>query len=388
MLSKYILLVVLLSFVKSGLCDPFNLHGTYGVFSSNHFPSYYDNNLNQTWTITVSKGLKVALIFTAFDIEDSYSQDTLCPFDHVQIFDGELDSNITSKRLCGNPTYYPDDAPALYSTVFTTTGNVMTLKFETDYSNNLPDISPLMGFRAVYKAEDRDECQELEVEYDESEFPEEIGKCDHHCINYMGGYTCNCKDGYELHEDGYTCVGKCSGIRLSSSSGVITSPGYPDAYPKLTDCDWTIETEVGQVIELSFDEEYDIEDYNAIVCPYDWIKVDVGSGLSNGHCGPTAPNSIVSTGNIVKIQFHSDKVTEMKGFKLTYASRGIYCDLPVEPEHGRVVETFGAENGRLPFDSVVVFECENNYEMLGVHKVTCLKDGTFDDDIPTCIPHK
>ena len=64
---------------------------------------------------------------------------------------------------------------------------------------------------------------------------------------------------------------------------------------------------------------------------------------------------------------------------------GIYCDPPEPPEHGRVLEAYGAENGRLPYDSVVVFECETAYEMKGEHKITCLKDGTFDDEVPTCV---
>lgn len=62
--------------------------------------------------------------------------------------------------------------------------------------------------------------------------------------------------------------------------------------------------------------------------------------------------------------------------------------MPPAPSSGRIIETYGDEDGYLPFDSVVVFECEIGYEMVGVHKITCLKDGSFDDKIPSCISKK
>lgn len=33
-------------------------------------------------------------------------------------------------------------------------------------------------------------------------------KCDHKCISYDGVSQCACRDGYQLHLNGYSCVGK------------------------------------------------------------------------------------------------------------------------------------------------------------------------------------
>ena len=33
-------------------------------------------------------------------------------------------------------------------------------------------------------------------------------KCDHKCISYDGVSHCVCHDGYRLHMNGYSCVGK------------------------------------------------------------------------------------------------------------------------------------------------------------------------------------
>lgn len=325
------------------------------------------------------------LYFTFFDLEDS-SSSARCGQDYVEIFDGEVAANNSLGRLCGNPVVYPRQAPRLFNQMFSSTGNTLVLRFVTDYSNDLVDVPPPKGFQAHYFAEDRDECEELQDKFDHSDAPETVGKCSHYCNNFMGGYQCSCKQGYRLHQNGYTCVGKCSGISLRAPFGTIVSPGYPNMYPKLTDCDWTIETRVGQVIQINFEGEFGIESHYSGTCPYDWLKIEDGK-VTKTFCGNTTPaSSVVSTGNLLKIYFHSDFVTEMQGFKISYKSRGVFCDIPVPPEHGRIVETYGAVRGNLPFDSVVVFECEVGYDMQGVHKIACLKDGSFDDKVPTCLP--
>ena len=31
--------------------------------------------------------------------------------------------------------------------------------------------------------------------------------CTHNCVNNAGSYTCNCRSGYRLHSNGYSCNG-------------------------------------------------------------------------------------------------------------------------------------------------------------------------------------
>ena len=34
------------------------------------------------------------------------------------------------------------------------------------------------------------------------------GNCDHGCVNEVGGYTCECNEGFQLQADNKTCSGK------------------------------------------------------------------------------------------------------------------------------------------------------------------------------------
>ena len=42
------------------------------------------------------------------------------------------------------------------------------------------------------------------TEYDECSNPQEHG-CEHECFNTLGGYSCQCRIGYELHSDEKRC---------------------------------------------------------------------------------------------------------------------------------------------------------------------------------------
>ena len=44
-------------------------------------------------------------------------------------------------------------------------------------------------------------------EYDECSNPGEHG-CEHECFNTLGGYSCQCRIGYELHSDEKRCESK------------------------------------------------------------------------------------------------------------------------------------------------------------------------------------
>lgn len=57
------------------------------------------------------------------------------------------------------------------------------------------------------------------------------GNCQHECVNTLGSYICTCHNGYTLHENGRDCIeGGCK-YEISSPSGTLTSPNYPDYYP-------------------------------------------------------------------------------------------------------------------------------------------------------------
>ena len=50
--------------------------------------------------------------------------------------------------------------------------------------------------------EDFDECQEGRDQTEGKAF------CEQECVNTLGSYICQCREGFELHPDGKTCIGK------------------------------------------------------------------------------------------------------------------------------------------------------------------------------------
>ncbi|CAK8673722.1 unnamed protein product [Clavelina lepadiformis] len=362
--------------------------GVFGYFSSRDFPAPYPNNLNDNWVISVNPGYKVVLYFTSFDLEDSFVL-VPCSQDFVEILDGPYGNN-TMTRLCGNYDLYPDDAPKLYTQKFKSSTNLMTVRMVSDYSNDLPDTPSPVGFRAHYYAEDRNECVELREEAAASDEPESVGMCEHFCNNYPGGYYCSCRQGYVLHDDGYSCIGDCSNMILSSRTGVIESPGYPGKYSRKTDCNWKIQTEAGKNMELTFDPSFHVEEYQPGMCPYDYLQINDSSGSRGLFCGSTPPDDgapIVSTTNWFKLHFHTDYLTELTGFRINYKINEIVCPLPDPPVHGRlahVTEPSQTSPDFIPFGGIIRFECNSGFRLLGSPKVACLKDGSLSDHIPIC----
>ena len=70
-------------------------------------------------------------------------------------------------------------------------------------------------------------------------------------------------------------MSECGG-QLEASSGVISSPGYPNSFAHRHSCTWTITAPPGRKVALTF-EDFDLEQPvtwgNRSTCQYDWIMV-------------------------------------------------------------------------------------------------------------------
>ncbi|XP_040206838.1 adhesion G-protein coupled receptor G6 isoform X7 [Rana temporaria] len=121
-------------------------------------------------------------------------------------------------------------------------------------------------------------------------------------------------------------------LLLRDLSGKFTSPCYPDLYPNSQDCNWTIISPVGFIVQVTF-LDFDIEE--AQNCMYDYVSIYNGETTSR-FCGITAKGlTFNSTGNEMTIGFVSDFSIQKKGFKAIYTQG---TSLPVIPTHPTTCE--------------------------------------------------
>ncbi|XP_069077874.1 embryonic protein UVS.2-like [Pleurodeles waltl] len=112
---------------------------------------------------------------------------------------------------------------------------------------------------------------------------------------------------------------RCAHV-YTTSTGTVTSENYPQNYPANFDCQYYIWAPEGNKISLTFTDFY-LEPYEKY-CLLDYLLIYNGLTSSapriGRYCGsgPVAP--VVSRGNSLLLQFHSDNREQMKGFQATY----------------------------------------------------------------------
>ena len=71
----------------------------------------------------------------------------------------------------------------------------------------------------------------------------------------------DCPDDHFCGEDDQVCVA-CGGLINATSAGYLSSPYYPNDYPKNLDCEWQIIVPVGERIKIEF-TTFDVEKHSA-----------------------------------------------------------------------------------------------------------------------------
>ncbi|KAF4020903.1 hypothetical protein G4228_012390 [Cervus hanglu yarkandensis] len=335
----------------------------FGQIQSPGYPDAYPSDSEVTWNITVPEGFRIKLYFMHFNLESSY----LCEYDYVKV---ETEDQVLA-TFCGRETTDTEQTPG--QEVVLSPGSFMSITFRSDFS----DEERFTGFDAHYMAVDVDECTERE--------DEELS-CDHYCHNYIGGYYCSCRFGYILHTDNRTCRVECSDNLFTQQTGVITSPDFPNPYPKSSECLYTIELEEGFMISLQFEDIFDIEDHPEVSCPYDYIKIKAGPKVLGPYCGEKAPEPINTQSHSVQILFRSDNSGENRGWRLSYRATGNECPKLQPPIHGKIEPL----QTTYSFKDQVLISCDTGYKVLkdnvemDTFQMECLKDGMWSNRIPTC----
>uniref|UniRef100_A0A4W4G4Z5 Mannan-binding lectin serine peptidase 1 n=1 Tax=Electrophorus electricus TaxID=8005 RepID=A0A4W4G4Z5_ELEEL len=335
----------------------------YGTIQSPNFPESYPKDNELQWNVTVPSGYTIRLYFMHFDIEPSY----LCEYDYVKVKTEEL------AAFCGRENTDTERVPA--DDVILSPGSMLSVAFRSDFSNE----ERHSGFEAHYSAVDIDECR--------GKNDEELA-CDHFCHNYIGGYYCSCRYGYQLHSDNRTCKVECSDSVYTERSGLITSSDFPKPYPKSSDCVYRIEVEEGFLVTLDFEDSFDIEDHPEVPCPYDYIKIEAGARVFGPFCGDRPPDRIQTLSNSVSIRFHSDNSGENLGWKLTYASAGNspQCPVLLAPPNGHLEPL----QSQYLFKEHITVTCDPGYslqkdgEEFEHYQIKCQTDGTWSSNIPLC----
>ncbi|XP_046577748.1 dorsal-ventral patterning tolloid-like protein 1 isoform X2 [Haliotis rubra] len=115
----------------------------------------------------------------------------------------------------------------------------------------------------------------------------------------------------------------CGGhnVVLSNETKYISSPNRPFSYPKNVDCEWTISTSIeGYVIHVTapmFDIEYGSR------CTRDYVELYDVTGTNETSlgrwCRSDGPDT-ESTGQRMKVRFHSDDLITRSGFILAFVA--------------------------------------------------------------------
>ncbi|XP_006871951.1 PREDICTED: mannan-binding lectin serine protease 1 isoform X1 [Chrysochloris asiatica] len=339
------------------------LNDMFGHIQSPGYPDSYPSDSEVTWNITVPEGFRIKLYFMHFDLESSY----LCEYDYVKV---ETEDQVLV-TFCGRETTDTEQTPGQEPVL--SPGSFMSITFRSDFSNE----ERFTGFDAHYMAVDVDECTERE--------DEELS-CDHYCHNYIGGFYCSCRFGYLLHTDNRTCRVECSDNIFTQRTGVITSPDFPNPYPKSSECFYKIELEEGFMVSLQFEDIFDIEDHPEVSCPYDYIKIKVGPKMLGPFCGEKAPEPINTQNHNVQILFHSDNSGENRGWRISYRATGNECPQLQPPVHGKIEPL----QSQYFFKDQVLISCDTGYKVqkdnaeMDTFQIECLKDGLWSSNIPTC----
>ncbi|KFM76021.1 Cubilin, partial [Stegodyphus mimosarum] len=330
--------------------------------SSPRHPDRYPHSLTCRWLIRAPETHVIRLTFTSFYLE----MDSQCRFDYVDV---EESSGVSLGRFCGsrippiltslentiivkfvtdtsisrdgfNANYeFLDASQACGGTYYQESGVIRSPGFPNRYPHSAHCVWIIQAkdYRQVtlnvtrFEMEDHENCRfdYLELRNGGTETSPLLGKyCGNRTIPEIRSHSNILRlefksdismsaPGFEIFFD-TTAVG-CGGI-LSSPSGSIVSPNYPQAYPFNADCEWLIRVSHGSAISVTI-IEIDIEEHET--CMYDYLQIFDGDS-ENSKCllnicnNQQNPGPIVSKGNTMLLRFRSDSNQEAGGFHLVY----------------------------------------------------------------------
>ncbi|KAJ8039372.1 Cubilin [Holothuria leucospilota] len=330
-----------------------------GVISSPNFPSFYPPNEHCEILAEAPSGKIIGLAFNSFEVEDSPD----CVSDSVKVYDGSDTNAPLLANLCGHSLPLP----------IKSTTNKMFVTFTSDESEN--DLGFLAAF--VFLDDPSPNCIQFIVPYfllNDSDvdcayyvntedlqlavwvaFYDLNLNCDTDSLLVFDGGTSDapllldsaediCQfngSEYRVQSSGsemlilfsstnhslmngillaevfsiFIETDDCGGI-FTESGSTFTSPNFPSNYNDNDDCEYLAVAPAGKIIEVVF-SSFDLEQH--FQCVWDAVRVYDGDStnapLLATFCGSGVPESVISSGNNLLVNFTSDFSVTDSGFE-------------------------------------------------------------------------
>ncbi|XP_037549410.1 CUB and sushi domain-containing protein 1 [Nematolebias whitei] len=346
------------------LCGGY-VFGKTGTILSPGFPDFYPNSLNCTWTIEVSHGKGVHLIFHTFHLEENH--------DYLSIIeDGNF--QVPVARLTGS-VLPPSVKAGLY-------GNYsVQLRFISDFSMSYE------GFNITFSEYDLEPCEDPGVPAFSRRMGFRFGVGDSLAFSCFQGYRLEGNSKITCLGGGRRvwsntlprCIAEC-GASARGPEGVLLSPNFPSNYDNNHECIYRINTEKGKGIMLKA-ESFSLQDG-------DYVKVYDGENTSSRLLGNFTLDGMLghginSTSNHLWLEFNSNASGTNQGFRLTYTSfELVRCEEPGVPSYGYKIQ----DDGHYA-NTFVLYSCNPGYSLHGSSTLTCLSGDrrVWDKPLPSCI---
>lgn len=339
----------------------------HGIIATPNHPDFYPSTSSCSWLIRAPRGHIVRLTFTVFVVEYHFN----CSYDSVEVRDT---NSALIGRFCGNRL-----PPTL-----TSSGNEMLITFTSDHNqvhegfaaayaffdasttcggNFFSDVGEIMspgypehyppsrdcewilhahqGHQVMLHVLDFDmeagtNCNFdfLEIRNGGDQLAPLVGKfcgrnnsrtapmkeiISHSNQIYLRFRTDTSMTGRGFHLLYDTATTGCGGT-LTSPTGTIISPGYPQPYGHDAECNWIIRVSQGSKIALGL-VDIDIESH--INCAYDYVEIFDGNSdkaprLAKVCNDKNNPHFIVSSKNVAFVKFRTDSSQNGRGFRINY----------------------------------------------------------------------